>query len=82
MESFTREEQVSGLLDPHQPVCCALSSKLLLQRFVLAEMIKSSTIDIDNLIHFIRANTVSPDWMTMQLPQGEFGEAQPTIAQY
>ncbi|OAQ68099.1 hypothetical protein VFPPC_13619 [Pochonia chlamydosporia 170] len=38
------------------------------KRFVLAEIIKSSTVDIDNLLAFIVANHVNPDWMSMQLP--------------
>lgn len=42
-----------------------------LQRFVLAEIIKSSTVDIDNLLAFIVANHVNPDWMSMQLPLGK-----------
>jgi hypothetical protein len=40
------------------------------QRFVLAEIIKSSTIDVDSLVAFIAVNRVSPDWMSMQLPRG------------
>lgn len=39
-----------------------------LEYFVLAEMIKSSTVDIEALVFFIQANNVSPNWMQMQLP--------------
>ncbi|KEY67227.1 hypothetical protein S7711_06696 [Stachybotrys chartarum IBT 7711] len=40
------------------------------KRFVLAEMIKASCVDIDNLALFIRSNEIKPDWMNMQLPLG------------
>ncbi|PNY26202.1 Uncharacterized protein TCAP_03864 [Tolypocladium capitatum] len=40
------------------------------KRFVLAEMIKSSTVDIDTLMEFVQANNISPNWMNMQLPHG------------
>lgn len=42
----------------------------VLQRFVLAEIIKSSTVKIDLLLAFINTNHVDPDWMRMQLPLG------------
>lgn len=42
----------------------------VLQRFVLAEIIKSSTVKIDLLLAFINTNRVDPDWMRMQLPLG------------
>ncbi|KAI1495589.1 hypothetical protein F5X99DRAFT_425929 [Biscogniauxia marginata] len=38
------------------------------KRFVLAEMIKVSTIDVHTLVNFIRAHNVEPNWMSMQLP--------------
>ncbi|KAI5926406.1 hypothetical protein F4810DRAFT_536512 [Camillea tinctor] len=40
------------------------------KRFVLAEMIKVSTIDIHTLVNFIKAHNVEPNWMLMQLPGG------------
>ncbi|KID73199.1 uncharacterized protein G6M90_00g087180 [Metarhizium brunneum] len=40
------------------------------KRFVLAEIIKSSTVKIDLLLAFINTNRVDPDWMRMQLPLG------------
>ncbi|TWU72592.1 hypothetical protein ED733_003067 [Metarhizium rileyi] len=40
------------------------------KRFVLAEIIKSSTVNIDILLTFINTNQVDPDWMSMQLPLG------------
>src|SRR4051794_25674265 len=40
------------------------------QRFLLAEIIKTSQMDIDSLSNFIRANGVEPNWMQMQLPLG------------
>ncbi|KAI1641054.1 hypothetical protein F4809DRAFT_637178 [Biscogniauxia mediterranea] len=40
------------------------------KRFVLAEMIKVSTIDVHTLVNFIKAHNVEPNWMSMQLPGG------------
>ncbi|PFH55904.1 hypothetical protein XA68_17429 [Ophiocordyceps unilateralis] len=40
------------------------------KRFMLGEMIKSSAVDIDNLIYFVHASSISPNWMHMQLPHG------------
>ncbi|KAI5459875.1 hypothetical protein BGZ63DRAFT_259953 [Mariannaea sp. PMI_226] len=40
------------------------------KRFLLAEIIKTSQMDIDSLSNFIRANGVEPNWMQMQLPLG------------
>ena len=42
----------------------------LLQRFVLAEMIKTSQLDIASLANFVRMKQIEPDWMSMQLPNG------------
>ncbi|QUC22311.1 uncharacterized protein UV8b_06552 [Ustilaginoidea virens] len=33
-------------------------------------MLKSSTVDVDHLIAFVKANGIVPDWMNMQLPLG------------
>lgn len=43
------------------------------QRFVLAEMIKASTLDITALAHFILSKNIEPNWMQMQLPPGTYG---------
>ncbi|KAK5989186.1 hypothetical protein PT974_10686 [Cladobotryum mycophilum] len=40
------------------------------QRFVLAEIIKSSSVDVHKLACFIKSNSVIPDWYDMQLPSG------------
>lgn len=40
------------------------------QRFVLAEMIKCSTVDVEMLIRFVESNVSDPNWMTMQIPSG------------
>ncbi|KAH7326394.1 hypothetical protein B0I35DRAFT_133817 [Stachybotrys elegans] len=40
------------------------------KRFVLAEMIKASSVDIDSLVFFIKSQGIEPDWMSMQLPLG------------
>ena len=41
------------------------------QRFVLAEMIKVSQIDVHALVELVRSYEVDPDWMSMQLPNGK-----------
>lgn len=40
------------------------------KRFVLAEMIKNSSIDADVLAAFVRSSQIEPNWMNMQLPPG------------
>ncbi|KAL7910028.1 hypothetical protein GGI35DRAFT_352716 [Trichoderma velutinum] len=40
------------------------------KRFVLAEMIKCSTVDIERLARFVESNVLDPKWMTMQIPTG------------
>ncbi|KAH6605101.1 hypothetical protein Trco_006808 [Trichoderma cornu-damae] len=40
------------------------------KRFVLAEMIKCSTVDIETLARFVKLNVLDPEWMTMQVPLG------------
>ncbi|KAM0454903.1 hypothetical protein ACHAPV_008044 [Trichoderma viride] len=40
------------------------------KRFVLAEMIKCSTVDVEMLIRFVESNVSDPNWMTMQIPSG------------
>ncbi|KAI1312116.1 hypothetical protein F5Y03DRAFT_264584 [Xylaria venustula] len=40
------------------------------KRFVLAEIIKVSAIDVPTLVEFIRAHNIVPDWLEMQLPGG------------
>ncbi|KAK1248014.1 hypothetical protein MKX07_000902 [Trichoderma sp. CBMAI-0711] len=40
------------------------------KRFVLAEMIKCSTVDIERLARFVESNVLDPKWMTMQIPSG------------
>lgn len=42
----------------------------IMQRFVLAEMIKTSSVDVYQLDNFIRTNEVVPVWGDMQLPHG------------
>ena len=51
---------------------CFLTNTYLLQRFVLGEMIKVSTIDVATLVDFIRNHQVEPNWMLMQLPGGMY----------
>ncbi|ATY63329.1 hypothetical protein A9K55_007603 [Cordyceps militaris] len=39
-------------------------------RFVLAEMIKTSSVDVYQLETFVKAHGIVPDWLNMQLPRG------------
>ncbi|KAL7788308.1 hypothetical protein V8C37DRAFT_404494 [Trichoderma ceciliae] len=48
----------------------AASFSLVERRFVLAEMIKCSTVDIETLARFVESNVFDPKWMTMQIPSG------------
>lgn len=48
----------------------AASFSLEEKRFVLAEMIKCSTVDIERLARFVESNVLDPKWMTMQIPTG------------
>ncbi|KAL7900873.1 hypothetical protein HDV63DRAFT_295389 [Trichoderma sp. SZMC 28014] len=48
----------------------AASFSLDEKRFVLAEMIKCSTVDVEMLIRFVESNVSDPNWMTMQIPSG------------
>ncbi|KAB5570360.1 hypothetical protein GE09DRAFT_705607 [Coniochaeta sp. 2T2.1] len=40
------------------------------KRFVLAEMIKVSHMDVGTLVDFVKYHDIAPDWMEMQLPGG------------
>ncbi|KAM7223817.1 hypothetical protein V8F06_000833 [Rhypophila decipiens] len=40
------------------------------KRFVLAEMVKYSHIDVNTLVDFIKYHEVQPDWMSFHLPRG------------
>ncbi|RFU73081.1 hypothetical protein TARUN_9173 [Trichoderma arundinaceum] len=48
----------------------AASFTLEEKRFVLAEMIKCSTVDIERLARFVELHVLDPKWMTMQIPLG------------
>lgn len=69
--TLTAEEQVN--IKPKH--CYAFGSLHLLtnvlQRFVLGEMIKSSSIDVEHIANFVKSNDITPDWMNMQLPRGK-----------
>jgi hypothetical protein len=45
------------------------------QRFVLAEMIKASHMDVGVLVDFVKQHDIRADWMSMQLPSGRFAVA-------
>ncbi|KAF6836935.1 hypothetical protein CMUS01_05201 [Colletotrichum musicola] len=40
------------------------------KRFILAEVIKTSNLDVGRLVEFLRSYNVEPDWLKMQLPGG------------
>ncbi|KAH6636245.1 hypothetical protein F5144DRAFT_172118 [Chaetomium tenue] len=40
------------------------------KRFILAEMIKLSDVDVGVLIHLVKSHDIQPKWMYMQLPGG------------
>ncbi|KAH6850014.1 hypothetical protein B0I37DRAFT_352547 [Chaetomium sp. MPI-CAGE-AT-0009] len=40
------------------------------KRFILAEMIKLSDVDIGVLIHLVKSHDIQPNWLHMQLPGG------------
>ncbi|KAK4099048.1 hypothetical protein N658DRAFT_203606 [Parathielavia hyrcaniae] len=40
------------------------------KRFVLAEMIKLSQVDVGDLVDFVKSHGIEPDWLRMQLPSG------------
>ncbi|KAK4668482.1 uncharacterized protein QC764_707715 [Podospora pseudoanserina] len=40
------------------------------KRFVLAEIIKASRMDVGVLVNLIRSHDIQPDWLSMQLPRG------------
>ncbi|KAL7918943.1 hypothetical protein ACQKWADRAFT_215819 [Trichoderma austrokoningii] len=48
----------------------AASFSLDEKRFVLAEMIKCSSVDVEMLIRFVESNVSDPNWMIMQIPSG------------
>jgi hypothetical protein len=52
----------------HLRIC--LLTSVTTQRFVLAEMIKASHMDVGILVEFIKHHEIQPDWLSMQLPGG------------
>ncbi|KAK2013199.1 hypothetical protein LZ32DRAFT_266549 [Colletotrichum eremochloae] len=40
------------------------------KRFILAEVIKTSNLDVGLLAGFLKAHKIEPDWLKMQLPSG------------
>ncbi|OHF00165.1 hypothetical protein CORC01_04573 [Colletotrichum orchidophilum] len=40
------------------------------KRFILAESIKNSSLDVSLLVGFLKTHNVEPDWLKMQLPSG------------
>ena len=41
------------------------------QRFVLAEIIKTSQVNVHSLVDFIKSQNVDADWRNMQIPHGQ-----------
>lgn len=70
--NFTEDEKVRCFrrkASPSPGLSVDLSD-MLLQRFVLAEYIKASQVDTDQLVAFIKQCKLQPDWFMMQLPGG------------
>ncbi|WQF75927.1 hypothetical protein CDEST_00941 [Colletotrichum destructivum] len=40
------------------------------KRFILAEVIKTSHLDVGLLVGFLKTHAIEPDWLKMQLPSG------------
>ncbi|KZL71120.1 hypothetical protein CT0861_09110 [Colletotrichum tofieldiae] len=40
------------------------------KRFILAEVIKTSDLDVGLLVGFLNTHNIEPDWLKMQLPSG------------
>ncbi|KAJ3525355.1 hypothetical protein NM208_g11677 [Fusarium decemcellulare] len=40
------------------------------KRFIMAEMVKNSQLDVKTLGRFVKSNRIEPNWMQMQLPAG------------
>lgn len=76
--SFTDGEKVRGNRPAPPPV--ELPTNHRAQRFVLAEMIKVSQIDIGALVDFARHYDIQPDWLSMQLPNGKFSAPEMLLA--
>lgn len=70
--SFTDAEKVctQRLHQPLYPSPPADAHPPCHQRFVLAEMIKVSHMDVGMLVDFAKRHDIHPDWMQMQLPGG------------
>lgn len=71
--NFTEDEKVripGGI--PWVPGTALPSANLTAQRFVLAEYIKASQVDTDQLVAFIKMHNLQADWFAMQLPGGQF----------
>lgn len=47
------------------------TSNPTIQRFVLAEYIKASQVDTEQLVAFIKTYNLQADWFSMQLPGGK-----------
>nr|XP_036584712.1 uncharacterized protein CTRU02_05194 [Colletotrichum truncatum]KAF6794362.1 hypothetical protein CTRU02_05194 [Colletotrichum truncatum] len=40
------------------------------KRFILAEAIKTSNLDVGHMVEFLKSYHIEPDWLKMQLPSG------------
>lgn len=41
------------------------------QRFLLAEMIRLSPLNVSILVDFVKSHGIQPDWLHMQVPSGK-----------
>ena len=64
--------KISGFSPPRPySLLPAVAHHSMRQRFVLAEMIKASHMDVRTLVNFIKSHDIRPDWFAMQLPGGK-----------
>lgn len=80
METSLSDQETVSPLPPHPQTGSIVggrtsSGRVLtrvprLQRFLLGEMIKASSVDVPLLAEFIRTHNIEQNWMFMQLPIG------------
>lgn len=85
--NFTEDEKVRASFFPHtnfrmlaHSPSVAISDTIS-QRFVLAEYIKASQVDTEQLVAFIKMHNLQADWFSMQLPGGELFTTNRSLSQ-
>ena len=75
-QALDKDEEVRPLLDlaaltnATTPIGDALLTYLCLQRFLLAEVLKYSSIDTESLVNVVKDAGIRPKWTKMSLPKG------------